>query len=190
MGIEKISDSSDFQPLPTDQVEEAEAEQVQTAEEKSETLAEAMQHAATVLGARDVASTDVLNSILSMFSKMTTTIQQMAMTQADQLQFQTEMQNLYTTLMSKVPIYDTTTHLPPDWNAKDDDQTKIQKVNLANSNNAIITDRLRNLRDMCGDNAKQIQAGLNTSVDAQKNMLDFMQTLVQQLRDWSSNIYR
>lgn len=137
---------------------------------------------------------NILFILMAILSKMTQTLQAIASTQAESLKNPTEMQRLYTTLMGKIKIYDVN-NLPPgvspgDLNDKDKRSDALQKIGLANSRQNALLENLRSQRDIWGEVAKKVQSTINTSDDAQKGMLDFMQTFLQAMREWLSGIFR
>lgn len=127
---------------------------------------------------------DILGEILKILQEMTVAIQRMAKAQAEELNFPTKMQALYTKLMGNVKIY-----TADDFDHKDLDKN-INQANSANQTSSAITERLRMYRDMQGEDAKKMQAAINTSDEAQKSMLEFMQTWLQKQREWLASITR
>ena len=163
-----------------------------------EELNKAMERAVGKLGGEEGGKTaNILFILMAILSKMTQTLQAIASTQADSLKNPTEMQRLYTTLMGKIKIWDVN-NPPPEVNRKDllpdADKDKrsdaLQKIGLANSRQNALLENLRSQRDIQGENAKKIQSTINTSDDAQKGMLDFMQTFLQAMREWLAGIFR
>jgi hypothetical protein len=136
----------------------------------------------------DEESTYILNDLFDILSIITQIIQKIARTQANDLTQLTKMQAAYTKMQGNVKIYNTSN--PPSnvvW-GKDDEKTVLEKIGQANQEQSIVIERLRNLRDMLAEDAKKLQAKINASDDAQKGMLDFMQTYLQKMREWLASI--
>lgn len=147
-------------------------------------IAKAMENLASKFN-DDSVSLDILLEVMANLSLMTRTLQKIAMAQADELSFTSKMQAAYTTMMSNVKVW-----TEYDFDPKMDAKEKLDKINLKNNESSILTERLRSNRDMMGEDAKKIQSTLNASDDAQKGMLDFMQTFLQKQREWLSGIFR
>lgn len=147
-----------------------------------------MKKAVVKLGSTEPQLTNILAIIMANLTKMTQSLQNFAMTQAKELEYLTKMQDLYTSLISKIPIYDTQKNLP--YGVSKDDEKVLDKVGNANQRMSAITEGLRNLRDMLAEDAKRKQTEINTSDDAQKGMLDFMQNFMQKQREWLQSIFR
>ena len=131
------------------------------------------------------ASLDILNELMATLSSMARTLQKIAKLQAESLTLPTKMQALYTKLMGEVKIWTI-----KDFTGDEKEEQKISKCSIANNKSGIITDRFRSCRDMMGDTAKAIQSTISTSDDAQKAMLEFLQTFLQKLRECASTLFR
>lgn len=139
-------------------------------------------------------SLDILAEVMLNLGAMLRTLQRIATTQAEALSTPTKMQALYTKLMGAYRPYNDTDNKPPGWNNEDsgwdDKNTRWQMISNANQAQSNTIEKLRSQRDMVADGAKQQQSAINTSDDAQKGMLDFLQTLLQKNREWLSAIFR
>jgi hypothetical protein len=142
---------------------------------------------------------DVMASLMLLLSQMARTLQETAVVQAASMDFPTKMQKLFAKLMGEVKLYDIK-NLPPgldkkyfnnDGTIKDDQLSNVlNQIGLANAQQNKLIEDLRILREMQGEDAKGIQSMINASDDAQKGMLDFMQTFLQKAREWLASIYR
>ena len=124
-----------------------------------------------------------------MLTKVTQTMQKIATIQAEELSLPTKMQALYTKLMADVKLYNSSDP-PSTVTDKDSDSDKVSKIGIANQESSNKIEQFRNLRDMQGEDAKKIQSTINASNDAQKGMLDLMQTMKQKQREWMASIFR
>lgn len=141
-----------------------------------------------VVDKSDEEATDVMNEVFEILSIITSIIQKLARTQAKDLFDLTKLANIYTKMQGEVKIYSKNNY-PPDieW-GKDDEKTIHDKIQNANQNQQIVIERIRNLKDMVVEDMKKLQSLINTTDDAQKGMLDFMQTFIQKLREWLASI--
>jgi len=171
-------------PAPQGKEKETEENVQMALAAQSDQITKAMENLASRFN-DDSVSLDILLEVMANLSLMTRTLQKIAMAEADEMGFTSKGLAAYTKLMNEVKIW-----TEADFDPKMDAKEKLDKINQKNNESSIITERLRSNRDMLSEDAKKIQSTINASDDAQKGMLDFMQTFLQKQREWLSGIFR
>ena len=132
---------------------------------------------------------NVLNDCIRLLTQMTAASQRIGVALANNLTFETNMQGLYTNMMSKIPIYDIAKD-GKTLSGSDDKKDWVSFTNDKNQQMSIVTDRLRSYRDISSDNAKKIQSGLNQADDAQKSFTDLLSTIWDSMTQVFAKLFR
>lgn len=127
---------------------------------------------------------DILNRIMRLIMQLLPSLQYLGTVQANQLEFPTAMQRLYTDLIAKAPIY--TSDGANGTTLVADAATRDQM----NETTRIHTEKLRGYRDTWSDIAKKQQSHLNITNEAVNQQTDLLTTFLQQLRELVSLITR
>ena len=98
---------------------------------------------------------NVLNDCIHLLTLMTQASQRIGVALANNLTFETNMQGLYTNMMSQIPIYDIQRDGKTLSNGSTDTKDWVSNTNDKNQQMSILTDRLRSYRDISSDNAKR-----------------------------------
>jgi len=132
---------------------------------------------------------NLLNECISLLTQMTQASQRIGVAMANNLTFETNMQGLYTNMMSKIPIYDITRD-GKRLSGSDDKKQWTEYVGDKNNQMAILSDRLRSYRDISADNSKKIQSSLNQADDAQKSFTDLLSTIWDSMTQVFAKLFR
>jgi len=136
----------------------------------------------------------ILNRIIALLISMITTMQQIGVVQAKQLNFLTAYQNIYTQMQTQVPTFiqgdkiPETTVTSPLGQASQTAST--ERSNLNTAFNTSKTQNLQALRGVQEDYAKQVQSYVNQTNDTVNQQTDMATQLIQQLNDIVSTIFR
>lgn len=148
----------------------------------------------------------VLNRIIKLLIQMTSILQNVAVTQTVRLRFATQYQQVYTSMMSQIPVFISggssiiervnnpngmgapfntpTGGLPPA-------STQQAKRNELNATfNSVLTDKMRAYRGIYEDRAKQYQTIVNQSNDAVNQQTDMLTSFTQQISSLLSSVLR
>lgn len=175
--------------MPTDKnaeevrrkMEEAAAAERAKAAQRSQEIADTLDEIAKNIEIQPPKNGNVLNRIIKLLIELTPILQHLGKAQADLLSLPTQMQGVYTDLISKAPYYPYSTGHDKQEEWEKDRESKNQKVGNA-------TESLRSFRDVWSNYAKQLQSGLNTIDEAVKQQTDMLTTFLQQLRELCSLI--
>lgn len=132
---------------------------------------------------------NLLNDCIHLLTQMTAASQRIGVALANNLTFETNMQGLYTNMMSKIPIYDINRDGAA-LSGSGDRKDWIPIVNDKNQQMSILSDRLRSYRDISSDNSKKIQSSLNQADDAQKSFTDLLSTIWDSMTQVFAKLFR
>lgn len=139
------------------------------------------------LSGNDSYKVQVIDRVLLLIIDMISTLQGVAVAQANRLTYETDFQNVYTALQTQVPVY-----LQGDGSGIDGSSTSDQNArnDINSSYNGIIIDNLRSFRSIHENNAKQIQSYINTTNDAVNQQTDMATSFLQELNTLLTTIFR
>lgn len=120
----------------------------------------------------------ILERILRLIVGLIGTLQSVGISQANRLTYLTKYQQAYTTLQTQIPVFLQGDKSPISSTSMNDQQSRND---LNSSFNGILTDNLRSLRSIQENNAKQVQANINTTNDAVNQQTDMATTFLQEL---------
>lgn len=126
-----------------------------------------------------------IDLVFELILTLISTLQRVAVAQAQRLQFLTSWQQAYTTLMNQVPIFTQNTSLFGG--------TSTEKSNLRDDENRVnssYTEQLRSLRSQISDDSKSLQSNLNQTNDGVTQQANLATSLLQELSTILSTIYR
>lgn len=148
----------------------------------------------------------VLNRIIKLLIQMTSIIQNVAVVQTVRLHFATAYQQIYTSMMSQIPVFliggpsiiERTTNVvgapapfdTPTGGLPPASTQQTARNNLNATFNSVLTDKLRAYRGIYEDRAKQYQTVVNQSNDAVNQQTDMLTSFVQQISSLLSTVLR
>lgn len=123
---------------------------------------------------------NVMNRILRLLITLTKTMQGVAVSQANQLNLLTMLQQAYVQLQQKIPVVLKGSGLNVDDNGRNDINTKF----------SIYMEAVRANRGMVDDAAKKLQALLNTTKESGTQFSDLLSTLLELMRGLIATLFR
>lgn len=130
--------------------------------------------------------TQVLNNIYKLIANMIGVLQAVTAAQANRLTFLTNWQQAYTDSLNQIRSFAKNDGTDIDSTTTDDMNTR-DDLNRVNSN---YTERLRGSRDLVSNDAKALQTNVNQGNDAINNQTDLATSILQELSQILSTIYR
>jgi len=129
----------------------------------------------------------IINDIFKLLAKMVNSLQNVAVQQAQRLQFLSAWQKAYTDRMTTVPTFIGGGQAPSYISALGDDQASSARQDL---NSLPYIEQLRSNQSILSDDAKSLQASTNQTTDAVNQQAQMGNSLLQQLDTILSAIYR
>lgn len=141
----------------------------------------------TSLAAARFNQTAILNNIFNLILNMVTSLQNVAVAQADRLTFLTKWQKSYTDTMAQIHTFiqgggDGISAANESWQG-----AARQSLNQLNSN---YIQTLQNRQSVVSDDAKALQSHVNQSNDAVNQQSNLATAIIQELNTLLSSIYR
>lgn len=131
----------------------------------------------------------ILNRIFALLADMVESTQNVAVQQANRLNFLSQWQKVYTDKMSTVHTFTANNGDPEFISKPGDDPTSSRRQDLNNVNNTYI-EQMRSNRAIISDDAKALQANLNQTTDAVNQQTNMATSIIQEFSTILQAIYR